>query len=108
MSDMAVECWSVAAAMEAGVEVENLFTDLEDYQSCMEAWCDDMFALRYGLKFLTGKHVGIPILQAVGMTTDDYPKMTKWLADEKALASYREVRAEAENLVAKKVLTKGF
>jgi hypothetical protein len=94
-TDMAVEAWAGAAAIAAGVELEDMFTDLEDY--LLSDTADKaMIPLRIGLKLLTKDHPGVLILQVIGMTDDNYPKMKSWIADTECLMRFDEIKKAVE------------
>lgn len=80
--DPACEAWAGALAQSAGIPLEPLFTDFEDYQFAApkKATPEDV-AFAIALNILTKEHPGIVLLKVMDMT-DGYPRMKKWLADE--------------------------
>lgn len=92
-TDMAVEAWAGAAAIAAGVELENMFTDFEDYQVGDTA-DKSMIPFSIGINLLTKEHPGVMILQVMGMTGDDYPKMHSWAADTECLRRFESIKNE--------------
>ena len=77
--EMAAIAWSYAAALHLGIDLSILFHE-NGYKGGSHALIDN---------FSTGRYIGVPVLQWVGMTLDEqsakesgiepYPHMLKWI-----------------------------
>lgn len=96
-TDMAAEAWAGAAGLAAGIGIEHLFTDLEDYQIGVSTVYDEYsLGLTIGIRLLQKTHPGVMILRLLDMC-GDYPKMTRWLAGDDQVYLWTEFEKEVKS-----------
>ena len=69
--EMAAIAWSYAAAVHLGLPPDVVFHDA-GYRGGSRSLIEN---------FGAGRYIGVPFLKWIGLTSDAYPEMTRWLRD---------------------------
>jgi len=96
-TDMAAEAWAGAAAHAAGIDMEQMFTDVEDYSLKGVGTAFDSYSLglTIAIRLIQKTHPGVTILRMMDMSYS-YPKMVVWVAGPEQARLWRDFEKEVK------------